>query len=173
MHHRGGDGRRTGLAGSQIDGHVTAADLADALGLAHDEQLVGVQADLQLAADDGGRRRDRALGTDDLFDLMGKLHVLRIGHAVAENGGLQRDDGLAGGDGFLNFRGNRQIIFQIHMNNSFQMGIQTQIRCASRMSSSSETLMFGLMVRSCDSAAIPAAMAKSSVFSTFQPFNVA
>ncbi len=53
----------------------------------------------------------------------------------------------------------RQIILQIHMNNSFQMGVQVQMRCASRISSSSAVLIFGLMVRSCDTAAIPAAMA--------------
>ena len=138
---------------------VAAADLADALSLAHNEQLFSVQTDLQLAAHDRGRRGDSALCADDFFDLVRELHVLRIGHTVAQNGGFQCDDGLARVDGLLNFRGNRQIILQIHMNNSFQMGVQDQMRCASRISSSRGMLMFGLIVRSCDTAAIPAAMA--------------
>ena len=157
--HGGCNGGRAGHAGCQIHSHVTAADLADALSLAHDEQFFGVQANLQLAAHDRGRCGNSALCTDDLFDLVRKLHVLRIRHTVAQNGGFQCDDRLARVDGLLNFRGNRQIILQIHMNNSFQMGVQDQMRCASRISSSSAVLIFGLMVRSCDTAAIPAAMA--------------
>ena len=156
--HGGGDGRRAGHAGGEIDSHVAAADLADTLSLAHDEQLVRVQADLQLAAHDGGRRGDGALCADDLLDLVCKLYVLRIGHAVAQNGGFQRDDGLARGQRFLDLRGDGQIVFQIHMNNSFQMGVQVQRRYVCRMLSSRGTLMFGLMVRSCVTAAIPAAM---------------
>ena len=77
---------------------------------------------------------------------------------MAQNGGFQRDDGLARGQRFLDLRGDGQIVFQIHMNNSFQMGVQVQGRYACRMLSSRGTLMFGLMVRSCVTAAIPAAM---------------
>ena len=38
-----------------------------------------------------------------LLDLQGGLHVLGIGHAVGDDGGLQSDDGLTGGNGLGDF----------------------------------------------------------------------
>ena len=45
------------------------------------------------------QRGDRAAFADDALDLEGSLHVLGIGHAVGNDGGFERHDGLAGGKG--------------------------------------------------------------------------
>ena len=145
--HRRCNGRCTGLAGCQIHSHVAAADLADVFSLAHRQQLFVIQTDLQLAADDRGRCGDCALFTDDLLDLMGKFHVLRIRHAVAQDGGFQRDNGLALRNGFGDFGCDGQIFMQIHCLYSF------------KIDSRSEMLIWGLMVLSWPMAAMPAAMA--------------
>ena len=57
------------------------------------------QTGLQTAADDGDGRGDGAVLADDALDLQSGLHILRIGHAVGDDGGLQSDDGLTGGNG--------------------------------------------------------------------------
>ena len=45
-----------------------------------------------------------------LLDLEGGLHVLGIGHAVGNDGGFERHDGLAGGKGLGNLGGDIQIL---------------------------------------------------------------
>ena len=130
------DGRCAGLTGGKIDSHVAAADLADVLRLAHGEQLFIVQTDLQLAADDSGRCGDSALFADNFFYLVGKFDILRIRHAVAENGGFQSNNRLACCKRFGDFRCNGQIIMQIHCLYSFSID------------SRSEMLIWGLMVLS-------------------------
>ena len=146
-HHGGGDGGGAGLVGGEVHGHVAAADLAYAVSLAHDLQLLGRQADLQLAADDGGGGGNGALSADDFLNLVREFNVLRIGHTVAENGGFERDDGLAGSDSLGDLGGDGQILFDVHSAYSF------------RIDSMSDTLILGLMVFSWLTAAIPAASA--------------
>ena len=146
-HHGGGNGGGAGLVGGEIHGHITAADLTHTVGLAHDFQFVSRQTDLQLAADDGSGGGNGAFCADDLFHLVRELDVLRIGHAVAENGGLQCDNGFAGGNSLGDLGGDGQILFDIHNAYSF------------RMDSMSDTLMLGLMVFSWPTAAMPAASA--------------
>ena len=112
--HRRGDGGCTWHTGGQIGREVAAAHLADAVGVAHPLQLFLIQADLHLAVEDGDRRGDAALIADDLLDLAAEVEVLRIGHAMAEDRGFQRNNGLTLGKRGLNFRGDGQIFFKIH-----------------------------------------------------------
>ena len=114
-HHGGGHGGGAGEALREVDGHVPAADLAHVLGPAHELQLLAVEADLQLAADDGGGGGDGALGPDDLLHLVGELQVLGIGHAVGEDGGLQGHHGAALVQSLLHFGSNVQVFVQRHV----------------------------------------------------------
>ena len=113
QNHRCGDGGRAGQLLRDDDRQIAAAHLQHALRFAHANQLSLSQAALETAVDDRHRRGNRALLADDLLHLAGEAQVLRIRHAVAENGALQRDDRLAGANGFLNFRGNVHVGFQI------------------------------------------------------------
>ena len=90
------------------------AKAADELGVAHPLQLFLIQADLHLAVEDGDRRGHAALIADDLLDLAAEVEVLRIGHAMAEDRGFQRNNGLTLGKRGLDFRGDGQIFFKIH-----------------------------------------------------------
>ena len=47
---------------------------------------------------------------DDALDLERGLHVLEIGHAVGNDGGFERHDGLTGGKGLSNLGGDIQIL---------------------------------------------------------------
>ena len=111
--HSRGNGGRAGHTGRKIGRQIAAADLADAVCLAHAEQLLIVQADLHLAVENGDGRGDSALFADDGFHLVRKLQILGIGHTMAQNGGLQRDNGLVFTQGLLNFGGDGQILMQI------------------------------------------------------------
>ena len=109
-HHRGGDGAGAVPALRDEHGQVAAGRLGDArAGLAEVVDLLTGQARLQASADDGDGRGDRARLADDALDLEGGLHVLGIGHTVGNDGGLKRDDGLAGVQRFLYFGGNVKI----------------------------------------------------------------
>ena len=86
-------------AGAQ-DSQIAAGGLGDGGALlAEVLDLLCGQTGLQTAADDGDGRGDGAVLADDALDLQGGLHILRIGHAVGDDGGLQSDDGLTGGNG--------------------------------------------------------------------------
>ena len=113
--HSGGDGGSAGVAVGYVHGDVAAGDLADVFGLAHDLEVVFAQADLQLAAYDGHGCGSGAVVADYLLYLGGEVQVLRIGHAVAEYGALEGDDGLAGVEGCLDFRLDIQVLFEIHL----------------------------------------------------------
>ena len=110
-HHGGGHGGGAVLATGAQNGQVTAGGLGDGVALlAEVFDLLGGQAGLQTAADDGDGRGDRARVADDLLDLEGGLHVLRVGHAVGNDGGFERHDGLTGGKGLSNLGGDIQIL---------------------------------------------------------------
>ena len=115
QNHRGGNGGRAGQLLRDDDRQIAAADLEHALRLAHAHQLILGQAALEAAVDNRHRRRNRALLADDLLHLAGEAQVLRIRHAVAEDSALQRDDGLAGADSLLDFRGDVHVGFQIEL----------------------------------------------------------
>ena len=93
---------KAGLSKEEIDylGRTGAAEVVD---------LFLGKTGLEAATDDGDGRGDRAAFADDALDLEGGLHVLGIGHTVGDDGGLQRDDGLAGVQRFLYFGGNVKI----------------------------------------------------------------
>ena len=73
------------------------------------------QAGLQAAADDGNGGGHRAVLADDLLHIQGRLHVLGIGHAMGDNGGFQRHNGLPGGDGSGDLGIDVQILIHVHM----------------------------------------------------------
>ena len=113
-HHRGGDGARAVLALRDEHGQVAAGSLRDArAGAAEVVDLFLGKTGLQAAADDGDGRGDRAGLADDALDLEGGLHVLGIGHAVGNDGGFERHDGLTGGKGLGNLGGDIQILVHV------------------------------------------------------------
>ncbi len=114
-HHGGGDGGgAVGLAGAQHR-QIPAAGFGDGLALLAQvlDLLLGA-AGLQAAAQDGDGGGHRAVVPDDLLHLEGGLHVLGIGHAVGDDGGLQGHHGLAGSDGLGHLGGHVQILGEIH-----------------------------------------------------------
>jgi len=92
-------GGASGLRGDQ-PWQIAGGGLVHAVLGAQAFQLVGVEADAAHAVEhcDGGRCR--AVGAHDAFHLGCHLHVLRVGHAMADDGALQRDHGMAGSEGF-------------------------------------------------------------------------
>ena len=112
--HGRGDGGRTGHSGRKIGRKIAAADLADAVGAAHALQLLLIQADLHLAVQNGDGRGDSALLADDALDLTAEFKILRIRHAMAQNGGFQRDNRLVLTQSLLYLRRNGQIIMDVH-----------------------------------------------------------
>ena len=110
-HHRGGDGARAVLALRDEHGQVAAGSLRDArAGAAEVVDLFLGKARLQASADDGDGRGHGARVANDLLDLERGLHVLRVGHAVGNDGGFERHDGLTGGKGLGNLGGDIQIL---------------------------------------------------------------
>ncbi len=95
--HGRGHGGGAQLALGQHVGQVAAAHLDRIRRGTQQLQLVVGQADADLAADDGDGGRHGARVADHLLDFARGVHVLRIGHAVRDDGRLQGDDGLAGG----------------------------------------------------------------------------
>ena len=63
--------------------------------------------------DDGDGRGDRAAFADDALDLEGGLHVLGIGHAVGNDGGFERHDGLTGFERLGDLGGDVQILVHV------------------------------------------------------------
>ena len=113
-HHGGGDGGGAVTAQGHQHRQITAAGLGHArAGLAQIVDLLGGQTGLHAAADDGDGGGHRAVFTDDLLHVQGRLHILGIGHAVADDGALQRHHGLAILQGLLYLRGNIQITIHI------------------------------------------------------------
>ena len=110
-HHRGGDGASAVLALRDEHRQVAAGSLRDArAGAAEVVDLILGKARLEAAADDGDGRGHGARLTDDALDLERGLHVLGIGHAVGNDGGFERHDGLTGGKGLGNLGGDIQIL---------------------------------------------------------------
>lgn len=92
--------------------HVPPGELADReAGLAHIGDLIAVHADDDLPVDDADGRGDDALFPDDPVHLEGGLDVLRVGHAVGDDGAFQRHHRPVFGKCRLDLRGNSQIGF--------------------------------------------------------------
>ena len=84
------------------DGHVRARDLHDIFGGGELFELCIAQADMQLPVENRDCRRFRAIFAHGRFDATGDVDVLRIGHAMGDNGTFQRHDGFARGLGVGN-----------------------------------------------------------------------
>lgn len=113
------DGRCTVLASGAQNGQIAAGGLGDCSALlAEVLDLLGGQAGLQAAADDGDGSGHCAVFADDAFDLQSGLNVLRIGHTVGNDGRFERDNGLALCDGLCDLGLHVKIFIQ-HDENSF------------------------------------------------------
>ena len=114
--HGGGDGGGTVLALGHQNGQVAAAGLGDGrAGLAQIVDLSLGQTGLQTAADDGDGGGHRAVFADDLLHVQRGLHILRVGHTVRDDGGLQRHHGAALVQSLLHFGSNVQILIERHV----------------------------------------------------------
>ena len=109
--HGGGDGGGPVLPTGAQHGQVPAAGLGD-LGprLAQVLNLLPGAPGLQLSADDGDGGGHRAVLPDDGLHRQGGLHVLGVGHAVRDDGGLQGHHRLSGGKGPGHLGGYVQIL---------------------------------------------------------------
>jgi hypothetical protein len=103
--HGGGDGGGAELFRGQHIGQVAPADFQRILRLAQQLELFVGQADADLAVDEGDGGRHRAGVADHLLDFACGLHVLRVGHAVRDDGRFEGDDRLAGRARGLDFGG--------------------------------------------------------------------
>ena len=94
--HGGGHCRGpVGLPGYQ-GGQIPAAGLGDLpAGLAQVFDLLPAEPGLQAAADDGDGGGDSPIVADGLLHQQGGLHILGVGHAVGDDGALQRHHGAA------------------------------------------------------------------------------
>ena len=106
--HRRGDGRRAVQPARHDVGQVAERDLDDRLVGGEQLEVVGGQADGRSAVEHRDRRRHRATVADDALDGAGHLDVLRVGHAVADDRALQRDDRLPGREGVADLVGDGQ-----------------------------------------------------------------
>ena len=109
-HHGGGHGGGAIAALCHQNGQIPAAGLGDGVAaLAQIVNLLGGQARLQAAADDGDGGGDGAVFADDLLHVQSSLHILGIGHAVGDDGALQSHHGTALGHCLLHLRCDIQI----------------------------------------------------------------
>ena len=113
--HGGGNGGGSVLPLGHQDGEVPAAGLGHARArLAQVINLLVGEARLQAAAQDGDGGGDGPVLPDDALHLQSGFHVLGIGHAVGDDGGFQGHHRLPGFQGFLDFRGDVQILVHVH-----------------------------------------------------------
>ena len=114
--HGGGNGGGTVPALGHQNGQVTAAGLGDGrAGLTQIVDLGFGQTGLQTAANNGDGGGNGTVFADDLFHVQGSLHVLRIGHTVGDDGGLQSHHGAALVQSLLHFGSDVQVFVQRHV----------------------------------------------------------
>ena len=96
QHHGGGHRRCTRLFSSNYKRHIAAADFDGLLTeLAKHLNIWRAKAYLQMPVHDGNGCGHRTVGADFRFYPQRSLHILRIGHAVRDDRGLQRHYWLA------------------------------------------------------------------------------
>ena len=169
--HRGGDGRCAVFAAGAQDSQIAAGGLGDGGALlAEVLDLLFGQTGLQTAADDGDGRGDGAVLTDDALDLQGGLHILRIGHAVGDDGGFQSDDGLTGGNGLGDLGLYVKKLVELHDKDPPVSRIENlQIYSAAMRLRTVSADMAGLMVSSPSMAIAAAAAAARAVSASAVP----
>ena len=110
-HHRRADGRAGHAAAAQGYGEVAPRRLGSGKALARQPFERGlVDAGHHLPVHDGDGRRHGAVLADQLFDAAGHLEVLRIGHAMGDDGGFERHHRLAVVEGLAHMRPECQSI---------------------------------------------------------------
>jgi hypothetical protein len=93
------------MATTRDDGRkVTDADLRDVAGGGDRLERVGIEPDADDPGDDGDRRRHGASGPHRLLDLVRDREVGWPRQPVADDRGLERDDGLAARERVLDLR---------------------------------------------------------------------
>ena len=113
-HHRGGDGARAVLALRDEHGQVAAGGLGNArAGAAEVVDLFLGKAGFEPSADDGDGGGHGARVANNLLDLERGFNVLRVGHAVGNDGGFERHDGLAGFERLGDLGGDVQILVHV------------------------------------------------------------
>ena len=114
--HGGGYGGGPVLPPGAQYGQIPAAGLGDGgARLAQVLDFLPGAARLQPPADHGDGSGSRAVLPDDVLHRQGGLHILGVGHAVGDDGGLQGHHGLAGGKGLGHLVRNVKIL----VHNSF------------------------------------------------------
>ena len=83
-------------------GHIPEADLPCIGGLTEAFYLSGGQSHAAFPVQDGNGGGYGALVAYFLFNLQGRFHVLRPGHAVGDDGGFERHYGFSFGKGRFN-----------------------------------------------------------------------
>ena len=101
--HRGG----THLTCGNDEGNVSAADLDRVTSpLAKELNILHGQARFQAAVHDGDGGGHGAMGAHFGFHLQGSCYVLRVGHAMRNDGGFQGDDRFVVAQSLLHLGGN-------------------------------------------------------------------
>ncbi len=98
-----------------------------------------IQTHLEAAIQNGDSGRHGAVVAHHLLDLARRLHVLRIGHAVGDDGGLQGHHRLAGGQRGGNFRLDIEV--------SVQHGYSSSMRSTAALDRPEKTVSEQLTVR--------------------------
>ena len=101
--HGGGDSGGACAARRDADGHVSARKFRHVFGLRQIAKLVVVQTDVQRATDHGDGCRHGLGIADVLLNLPRHFEVLRIGHAMGDDGAFQRHDRCAAFAGLGHF----------------------------------------------------------------------
>ena len=128
------------------------------------------QTGLQAAADDGDGCGNGTVLADDALDLQSGLHILRIGHAVGDDGGFQSDDGLTGGNGLSDLGLYVKKLVELHDKDppvSRIENLQNYIAAMRLRTASAD--MAGLMVSSPSMAIAAAAAAARAVSASAVP----
>ena len=108
--HGGGDGGAGNGALDQQRRNVAPAGLGGLAALERQPlQVLARHADAEAAIHDGDGGGHRAMGAHHILDLARHGEVLRIGHAMGDDGRFQRHDGLACGQRLLHFGTDGQI----------------------------------------------------------------
>ena len=94
--HGGGDGSTGNGTLHQKRTHIAPAGLGRLAAFEGEAlEVFARHADAEAAIHDGDGRGDCAMLADDGFDVVGHLQILRIGHAMGDDGGFERHDRLA------------------------------------------------------------------------------
>ena len=128
--HGGGDGGGAVLTPCHDRRQVAAAGLLNAQAcLAQVLDLLLLKARAELAADDRDGGRFGPVLTGDPLTVQRGLDVLRVRHAMADDGAFQRDDRTSIFQRFFYFFGNIQVLHMIFLSGTLLMAA-IRLRCS-------------------------------------------